>query len=302
MSLRRLPVLVALLVLVAGACTDEGDDRDGPDGKLQVVAAFYPLAEAAAAIGGDRVDVHDLTPAGTEPHDLELTSGQVDRILDADVVVYLGNGFQPAVEQAVKQRREDSGGRRRTVDVLSAVPDDRVQDDDPHVWLAPMLFRAAVNGIRDALGDADPDNAVTFTERSEAYRAQLLTLDSELRQGLAACERRVIVTAHDAFRYLATEYGLEQKAISGLSPESEPEADRIDELAEEIERTGATTVFTEELVSPKTAQALAREAGVETAVLDPIEGLTDEKRRAGATYFTVMRENLRALRAALGCR
>jgi zinc transport system substrate-binding protein len=289
--------LPLVFVLVAAACDA---DRARPS-ELDVVAAFSPLAEAAAAIGGDRVEVHDLTPAGSEPHDLELTSRQVDRILDADVVLYVGNGFQPSVEEAVRQRG-DGDDRRPTVDVLSTVPADQLRRDDPHVWLAPRLFEAAVNGIRDALGDADPENAVAYTERAEAYQQRLRTLDGELRAGLADCERNVVVTAHEAFGYLAGSYGLEQKAISGLSPESEPEADRIDLLAEEIERTGATTVFTERLASTKTAQALAREAGVEVAVLDPIEGLTEEQRRAGATYFTVMRENLRTLRGALGCR
>jgi len=298
LTMRKTCAALAVVALLAGgACSDDDGGPDAGTGKIEVVTSFYVLSEVAAAIGGDLANVHNLTPPGTEPHDVELTSGQVDRIEDADAVIYLGGGFQPAIEDAVERRGRD----KVSIDVLSAVPDDQVRDDDPHIWLAPDLLRAAVNGVRDALGDADPDNAVTYTERAEAYQQQLVALDAEMREGLAACERKMIVTAHEAFHYLATQYGLEQKAISGLSPESEPEGDRLSELADEIERTGATTVFTEELASPKTADALAREAGVTTAVLDPVEGLSDTKRRAGATYFTVMRENLEALRTALGC-
>lgn len=290
------------MALLAAACTEDGPERE--TGKLDVVASFYVLAEVARAVGGDDVVVHDLTPAGTEPHDVELTSSQVDDIEDAGVLIYLGNGFQPAIERAAKRRGPDivdDDDGKATVDVLDPVPDDQIKEDDPHIWLAPALLSAAVSGVRDALGEADPDNAVEYTRRAEAYQQQLVALDAEMREGLADCERRVIVTAHEAFHYLAATYGLEQKAISGLSPGAEPEGDRLSELAGEIERTGATTVFTEELVPAKTAQALAREAGVATAVLDPLEGLTDAKRKAGATYFTVMRENLQALRKALGC-
>lgn len=301
LTMRRGAAAAALLVLLLGACGDGSEGGDGADrsGKVEVVASFYPLAEIATVVGGDTVTVHNLTPAGTEPHDLEMTGKQVDRIEDADIVLFVGNGFQPAVEEAAERREPEPG--EAVIDALRSVPREQLEGDDPHVWLAPMLLRSIVSRVGNALGAADPDNAVAYTERADAYRQQLLELHEELQAGLAICERTTVVTAHDAFHYLASHYGLETKAITGISPESEPEADRLDDLAAEIERTGATTVFTEELVSPKTAQALAREAGVKTAVLDPIEGLSDEKRRAGATYFTVMRENLAALRTALGC-
>lgn len=301
LTMRRSMVVAlaaALPFFANGACSN--DDGEAASGKVDVVAGFYPVAEIAAAVGGDSVTVTNVTPAGAEPHDIELTSSQVDHIEDADLVIYVGGGFQPAVERAVERRPRELGSTN--VDILQTTPREQLKGKDPHVWLAPMLLRSTVIRMRNALGQVDPDNAMDYTERANAYEQQLVALNEEFQTGLADCERRVIVTAHEAFHYLARAYGLEQKAISGLSPAAEPEGDRLSELADEIQRTGATTVFTEQLVSSKTADALAREAGVTTAVLDPIEGLTDAKRKAGATYFTVMRENLQALRTALGCK
>jgi zinc transport system substrate-binding protein len=130
----------------------------------------------------------------------------------------------------------------------------------------------------------------------------LEALDTELEQGLRRCERREIVTSHAAFSSLAERYGLVQVPLTGLSPEAEPGARDIEHLVGEVRETGATTVFVEPLVSPRLAETVAREAGATTAVLDPLEGLSQARLDAGADYVGVMRENLAALRAALGCR
>jgi zinc transport system substrate-binding protein len=122
------------------------------------------------------------------------------------------------------------------------------------------------------------------------------------RDGLAHCARRLIVTAHEAFGYLARRYGLRQEGVAGLSPDAEPDPERIAQLTDLARREGVTVVFTEELVSPRIADTLAREAGVHTDVLNPLEGLTDRERRAGANYITVMDDNLRKLRTALDCK
>lgn len=271
---------VATLVLTACGGSDE------PTAAESIVAAFYPLAFAAARIAPD-ADVANLTPAGAEPHDLELTARDVERLRDADDVFYLGAGFMPAVEDAV-------AGADNAVDVLHAVDVVREQGVvDPHVWLDPMRFAAIAQRIAGALGE--PDAAAPLVTELEA-------LDRELREGLADCERRELVTSHAAFGYLADAYDLEQISLTGISPESEPSARAIEELVARVEESGATTVFFETLVSPDLADTVAREAGVETAVLNPLEGLTDDEVEAGADYFSVMRENLATLRTALGCR
>ena len=262
-----------------------------------MVAGFYPLAEAAARVGSDRVAVTNLTRAGAEPHDLELRSSDIDRIEDAAVVLYLGRGFQPAVEEAAQ--RADG----EVVDLLapeSGVVEGRTED--PHVWLDPQLMARIAERVRTALVAADPVGRGTYDANAAAYRAEIDGVDAAFRQGLAECDRRVIVTSHHAFGHLARRYGLTQEAITGLSPESEPDPERLSELAAKVRSGGVTTVFYETLVSPRVAQTLARETGTTTAVLDPIEGLSEEEQAEGRTWAAAMTDNLSALRTALGCR
>jgi zinc transport system substrate-binding protein len=282
-----LPLVALCLgaVLLLSGC-GSGNSAGGADGKL-VVAAFYPLAFAAAQIGGAATDVKNLTPAGAEPHDLELTTGNVRDVDRADLVLYLGDGFMPGLETAVKSR---SG---RSLDLLPvAQRAGGALAGDPHVWLDPVRYAAMVRGIGVALGN------VTAAAR---LARRLAVLDAEYRRGLAHCRRRQIVTSHAAFGYLARRYGLQQVPLEGLSPEAEPSAKDIAHLVDLVRGSGATTVFFETLISPKLAQTVAREAGVETAVLDPLEGLGKSADAAGADYFTVMRANLAALEQALGC-
>lgn len=295
--MRRAAALALLVSLVAPACA--GGGGAGDDGKVAVVAGFYPLAEAAARVGGDRVAVTNLTPAGAEPHDLELRSSDVDRIEDAAVVLYLGGGFQPGVAEAAG--RADG----EVVDLLapdSGVVEGATDDTDPHLWLDPVVMARIAERVRTALVEADPAGRAVYEANAAAYTADVTALDAAYRQGLADCDRRVIVTSHAAFGHLARRYGLIQEAITGLSPESEPDPERLSELAARVRAEGVTTIFFETLVSPRVAQTLARETGARTAVLDPIEGLSEEEQAGGRTYESAMTENLSALRLALGCR
>jgi zinc transport system substrate-binding protein len=294
--------------LVLAACGQ--DAGTGSDGRLTVLAAFYPLAEAAERVGGPAVDVVNLTPPGVEPHDLELAPDDLETIVTADVVLLVGGGFQPAVEDAAA----DAQGR--VVDVLDGIetlppPEDEhageehAQEEglsaDPHVWLDPVVFGQIVERVAEELAEASPDDAGAFRAGSDTYVAELEDLDTEFRSDLERCETRTMVVSHAAFGYLADAYALEQHAISGISPEAEPDAQRLAELVDLVRAEGITTIFTEKLVSPDVAETLAEEAGARTAVLDPLEGLTQERLDAGEDYVSVMRENLDVLRDALGC-
>lgn len=290
MARRLLLGLIVALVAPAGACGGSG--AGGADGRIGVVASFYPLAEAARQVGGDRVRVTDLTPAGTEPHDVELSPRQVDDLDGADVVLYIGRDFQPAVQELAERRGEGS------VDLLDGIP---LHGEDPHFWLDPQRMATAVDEVADALAAASPEDASTFRAGAARYRAALVDLDEEFERGLASCARRDVVTAHDAFTYLAERYGLTQLAVSGLSPEAEPDPERLAELSRTIVAKGITTVFYEDLVAPDVARTLARETGATAAVLSPIEGLTKDQLDEGKSYVTVMRDNLAALRTALDC-
>ena len=164
---------------------------------------------------------------------------------------------------------------------------------DPHVWLDPVRFAQVVERIGAELGDEAP---------ARQLASQLRALDGEYREGLADCDRHELVTAHDAFGYLADRYGLEVIPIAGLAPEVEPTPRDLEEIVNLVEDRGVTTVFVEPLLSPEIGETVAREAGAATAVLNPLEGLTEEELARGENYLSVMRANLETLRTGLGCR
>ena len=297
---RRLALLASALLLTASCTQNEASNASGAP---IVVTALYPIQEAAQRVGGDAVEVVNLTPPGAEPHDLELTPDAVEAIQSADVVLYLGQGFQPAVEDAL------SGAEGETVDLLAGLdtlppPPEEAEEGitvDPHVWLAPRLYAEMVGDVADALAQAAPDSASNFEANAGEFEAEIEQLDQQYQEGLADCERDTIVTSHAAFGYLANAYGLNQEPISGVTPEAEPSPARLAELKDLVEREGITTIFTEELVSPEVADTLAEEAGVQTAVLFTIEGLTPEEEAAGDNYGSLMLDNLSTLEEALGC-
>ena len=301
--MRRPVQFVVSLVFLAAACGG-GSDGGAEEDKTRVVAGFYPLAEVASRVGGGRVAVTNLTPAGAEPHDLELSSGEIDRIESAGVVLYLGGGLQPAIEEAAARTNG------RAVDLLDpdfgliqGVPDEGGDlGADPHVWLDPSLMVKIAERVWAALSVADPAGNADYEAIAAEYTAELEALDRSFRGGLSQCERRTIVTSHAAFGYLARRYGLSQEAIAGLEPESEPDPRRLAELGAKVRAEGVTTIFYETLVSPDVAETLARETGARTAVLNPIEGLEEDEQRQGKDYTALMRDNLAALRGALGCR
>ena len=278
-GVRRVAILFAA-VLLAGCGGSEGG------GERTVVASFYPLAWATEQVAGQGVEVVNLTPAGAEPHDVELTPSDVEEIRDADLVVYVGAGFQPAVEDAVADREGPA------LDVLEGA-------DDPHVWLDPLAFSDIVERIAE---QAERLGLEPGASGAAAFLASTLRgLDVQYRQGLANCERHTLVTTHAAFGQLAARYGLTQLALAGRTPESEPSPRDLERLIAEVRASGATTVFAEPLVSSRVAETVARESGARVATLDPIEGLSQERLDQGEDYVSVMRANLAALRKALGC-
>lgn len=298
-------------------CAAFGDDSSG----TQVATAFYPLTYVAERVAGGRATVTNLTTPGTEPHDLELTIKETAEIAGADLVVH-ERGLQPAVDDAVDQNA--AGAVIDAAAVVGLIPfeddhagdehaddghadDGHTEDDshdhdgelDPHFWLDPLRMADLSDAVADALGEIDPDHADEFTANAAGLRADLEGIDRAYTTGLADCERHTIVVSHDAFGYLAR-YDVHVAPVAGLSPDAEPTPAALGDLQQLIRDDGITTIFSERLASPRVTETLAADTGVRTAVLDPIEGLTDET--ADQDYLTLMRTNLAALREANGCR
>lgn len=314
LSARAVPAGILALALLTAACGDDGAAAaGGGDGQRTVLASFYPLEYVTARIAGDRATVQGLTPPGAEPHDLELSPKEVAEVSDADLLIYLG-GFQPSVDEAVTTQAAERG-----LDVASSAKLDLTGAEeegeehaaeeageehaepgrDPHFWLDPQRLTAVAGAISTRLTADDPAGAATYRQNLERLTADLTALDGEFRTGLATCASRNLVTSHQAFGYLAQRYDLHQVGISGLTPEQEPDAATIASVATFVRTNKVRTIYYETLVSPAVAETVARETGAKTAVLDPIEGLTEES--AGDDYLAVMRANLASLKAGQPC-
>ncbi|QVQ51704.1 zinc ABC transporter substrate-binding protein [Spiractinospora alimapuensis] len=279
--------VVALLAVVG--C---GDDTEA-DG-ISVYTSVYPLEWLTAELAGDQATVTNLTEPGTDPHDLELSPRQVGEMGEADLVVYI-SGMQPAVDEAVAEQAPEHSLDIADVVELRTVPDDEGGGLDPHMWLDPERFITAGEALSDRLSEIDPDGEYG----AEAVTNELSDLDAEYQAGLADCAQRAFVVSHAAFGYLADRYDLEQIAISGIESDSEPSPARIREIASIVDDRDIDTIYTETLASARTADIIAEETGVETSVLDPLEGITEAS--PGDDYPSVMSANLSELTAHQRC-
>lgn len=323
---RPLPIIFTLMLagsLALSGCSASSTSSSSSKAteQVKIMASFYPLQFVTQRIMGDSYKVASITPAGGEPHDVELTPKDVTNIGQSDLVVYL-KGFQPAVDKAVTEAKpknviEVSDSAKLIAATEEAEHEHEADHDkadakdekehghdhdhgnlqDPHFWLDPQRMLAVSQQVKEALVKQFPNQEKTFTDNFSALKADLEKLDQEYQQGLKTCERKTIVTAHTAFQYLANTYNLKQLGISGVDPEAEPAPARLAEIKKQLENTDVTTIFSEELLSPKVAEALAKELNLKTAVLNPIESQNDKR-----SYLDMMRDNLKELRTALACK
>lgn len=326
----------AATALTLSACMSPSTSggSSSKDGKLTVMASFYPLQYLAEKIGGEHVSVSSLTPDGAEPHDLELSPKMVDSLSSADAVIYLA-GFQSAVDEAIEQQapktvidvspaaelieagtdanhpsedEEDTADEAQSGQTEAHDHDHEGHDHeghdhhhdmstDPHFWLDPTRMAHAATLVGDKLAEADSAHADVYKANAKALAEELNTLSDTLVTKTSNCKVKTFVTAHTAFGYLADRTGLTQVGISGLDPESSPSPARLADIAQTAKEQGVTTIFTEALIDPKVAQTLADDLGITTAVLDPIESQTD----ASKDYTATMNSNIDALTKALDC-
>jgi zinc transport system substrate-binding protein len=318
---RAVPALLAASVLLAACGGPLGSDDPGT--RPRVVASFYPLAYVAERVVGEHGEVVTLTAPGAEPHDLEMTVRQTAEVVEADLVVY-ERGFQPAVDEAVEQNGPDRvveatevvdlapiedqhEGEQEAEQEAETHPDEGAEehaehadvDGDLHFWLDPLRLVEVAAAVQARMSEIDPDNSADYEANLAELRGDLDELDRAYQTGLAECELGTVVVSHDAFGYLE-KYGLDFEPIAGLSPDAEPSPAHMAALANLIQDEGVTTVFSETLASPAMAETLAGDLGLTTAVLDPVEGLSDTT--ADEEYLSLMQANLQALQEANRCR
>ena len=306
MKKRIATLIAASLILAACSSTQETatpqETTEVATKKIQIVAGFYPLAYAAEGIAGDLAEVVSLAGPGVEPHDLELTPGDVAKINDADLVVYIPE-FIPALDAVVKTLDQSKvinatqgitliSGDSHSHEGEEAHSEEEGHSDesatDPHIWLNPNNMVLIGNSIAKALNTLTSESAID--ENRSSFENALTTLASDYTAKLANCSIKALVVSHEAFGYIANAYGFEQVGISGLSPEAEPSPARLAEVAKIAKAENATTIYYESLVDPKVAKTLADELKISAEMLDPLESPP-----ASGDYLSVMQQNLDTL-------
>jgi zinc transport system substrate-binding protein len=284
--------------------------------KLKVVVSLFPLQEFAKAVGGDRAQVTLLLPPGAEPHTWEPKPSDMVRITQADIFIYIGPSMEPWVDKVLKaaqgknlmilqasqgfsllQAEPPEGGR-----TTHPQGESRREKSDPHIWLDFALDLKMVDAIAALFSERDPAQASFYKKNAEAYKEKLKNLDEKYRHSLAGCRHReIVLSGHAAFAYLARRYGLQQIALSGVSPDAEPTPQKMVEVIRTTRQKGIRFIFSEELVHPRLSRALAREAGVAVLTLNPGPNLTPKQVKQKLTFLDLMEQNLKNLKKGLEC-
>ncbi len=291
MKNKRFIFIVALVVLgvaILSGCNKEVEEVDG----LKIYTTFYPLYDFTQKIGGDKVIVENMVPIGVEPHDFEPSPRQIANLADGDGFIFLGDPMDPWASKVASEFQD------KDLYILEAGKG-LIKDNDPHIWLDPSLSKEISKNILNMLISIDGDNKAYYRENFEKIERKFDDLDDLYRQELVDLARKDIVVTHSAFGYLADRYGLNQIAISGLSPQEEPTPKKMAELIDLVRERDIKYIFFEALASTKLADTLASEANTGLLVLNPLDGMSQEEMDQGKDYFSVMDENLRNLLRAL---
>jgi zinc transport system substrate-binding protein len=323
MMRRAIATLILTLPALAACGTSSSTSFDE---SFVVSVSLYPIAEIVQRVGGDSIEVMNLTPPGTDAHDVELTAKQLLWLEKSDVVFYFGDDFQPSAQKAIEslstntvidlfdsvellEAKLDNHDHEHSEEEVTASEEEHSHGEhDPHVWLDPANMIAMTKTVEASLAKAQPDNAETFAANSAAYIAELTEignlLDSTIGplpgQDISRCDEDHLYTAHQGFTYLAHRAGLTLVPIAGINPDEQVSAQYLEEITAELDGTDVT-IFYESLITSSAAEALAKAVQVKTDVLNPIEGPSQSEINKGLTYISAQRENIQKIAKGLRC-
>ncbi len=308
MFVKRVAVLALALIgplLVAGCgALGEKVGEGGGHGDVEVVTTTNFITDLVEEVGGDRVTVNGLMGPGIDPHLYKASAGDVTDLRNADVVFYGGLYLEAKMQEVF----EEIGDSKPVFAVTDEMPRDRLlpapsgapdgEEYDPHVWFDVSLWKHAAKQVRDGLTEVDPDGAAVYRRNADAYLDRLDRLDRQTERRLATIpeRRRVLVTSHDAFRYLGRRYGLDVEAIQGISTATEATTSDIERVAGVIAERGVKAIFVESSVPPQTIDAVlaaAAKRGQDAVVGGEL--FSDAAGQAGTpegTYIGMVRSNV----------
>ncbi len=304
--------LIMFLTVACGNKDSQTLESNNNAERIQVYASIYPMYDFAKKIGKDKIDLELMVPPGAEPHDWEPTAKLMAGLENAEVLIYNGADMEMWIDKVTGSiankdllRVEASEG----IELIEFKEEDHDHEEehheeehgiyDPHIWLDPIRAMKQAENIKNALIQADEKNKDFYEKNYNEFADNLEKLDQKYQKELKDRKSNKIVVAHAAFGYLADRYGLEQISISGLTPQAEPSSGKMARISELVNREKIKYIFFEALTSPRLAEVLAEETGAQTAVLNPIGGLTADDIETGKDYISVMEENLTSLKKAI---
>jgi len=307
-------VIIVLFVMIAmTGCAPRASVNE--EGKVTVITTFFPLYDFAGAIGGEYVNVVNLVPAGVDPHDWEPKSRDMMNISKAQLLLYQGAGFEGWMDEVLSGIDTKSMvivEASQGIDLIDVTQaDERIEEGhdhdhehdhglhDPHTWLSPRSALTMARNVLNGLKEADPENTAQYEMNFAALEADLLALDQKFSEQLSNVSNKEMVVSHQAFGYLARDYGLVQMPLSGITAEGEPTSQDLVEISKFVKEHGVTHIFVEQFASVQLAKTLAEDLGLQTLPLHPLEGLTEDEAASGETYISLMERNLEQLVTAL---
>ncbi len=318
--------LIAIIGLGIYAISNIAQKSNIAPGKLSIITTLFPQYDFAKAIGGDKVEVTLLLPPGVEAHAYEPKPSDISKINNAAIFVYTGEFMEPwahdIIESAdkkvkvvnasvgVEMMKEENEHEHEHEEEADYEETGHHEDEhghhhggvDPHIWLDFDNAKIMAQNITKALVEVDPQNADYYQNNLQAYQKKLAELDSTYKNTLSACKTKsIIYGGHYAFGYLAKRYGLEYVSAQGFSPDSEPTAKDMIALTEQIKKDNISYIFYEELTSPKIAETLANETSAKLLLLNGAHNLAKEDYKSGASFISIMEENLKNLSLGLDC-
>ena len=282
--------VLAAAVMCSCAGSNGGEAPNTENDKLQVYTSFYAMYDFARQIGADEADVYLLCPVGAEPHDFEPTASDMAKMTDCDIFIFNGMGMEPWADSVVPMLENEGV---ITLEASSAAVS-ITENNDPHVWLNPSNAYEQMSMIAKAYSDADPDNAQYYAQRLNECKEKTDKLIKDYSAAAEGFKTKNIITSHEAYMNLCQAFGLNQTAINGTDNSEDSSPARMAQIENFIKENNIRYIFTEPLGTSSVAEAIASDTDCTLLTLDPFEGNNENK-----DYFTIMYENLDALKKAL---
>ncbi|MGK7378096.1 metal ABC transporter solute-binding protein, Zn/Mn family [Planococcus sp. 1R117A] len=326
--MKNLILLIALILLLAacGNPASETQTEAEDDSKLQVKTTVYPLTYFTERIGGDRVTVESVYPAGANEHSFEPTQQDMIALAEADLMFYIGLGLEGFIDSAKKTLSNENVKFVATADSISdeelvdaSHSEEEHSDDaheeeaheeegheghnhgstDPHVWISPVLSQKLAESIKDSLIEADPEGSETYENNYTKLITELEALDHSFADLSERVENDTFFVSHSAFGYIAEPYGFNQVAVAGLNSQDEPSQKELTKIVDLAKEKDIQYIIFEQNVSSNLTEVIQKEVGAEAVQMHNLGVLTQENIDNGETYFTLMEKNLQTLETVL---